>query len=96
MAVSDDPVVIPIRSTDDASKEWAMMEVNGELLPPKDRDAIAQQPYIELGSLTYGADGKVRACSRDEETEASKDSRASTDLTHFRIHDTTSAVKRAP
>lgn len=55
------PVVIPIESVSDNDvKEWAMIEVNGELLSPRDNDAIATQELVELGSLTYGKDKKVR------------------------------------
>lgn len=50
-----DPIAIPIH-TPAALKEWAVIEINGELLPPKDYRAIKSQKLVELGSLRNYAD----------------------------------------
>lgn len=36
MTDQENPIVIPIESNGDATPEWAMLELNGELLSPKE------------------------------------------------------------
>ena len=68
MSDSNHSIVVPIDTGKDEIQEWAMLELNGELLPPKEsnpvqlgspgkenpeQDCLLHPGTVELGSLRF-------------------------------------------
>lgn len=50
------PTVIPIHSISDDLPQWALIEINGEILPPKEISKDGNHLECELGSIWFEED----------------------------------------